>query len=256
MTYKISVQEGKKVYFASDFHLGAPDFERSLVREKKIVAWLNEVSRDADTIFILGDIFDFWYEYKYVVPKGFVRILGKIAELSDSGIRIIIFTGNHDMWSFGYLEKELGAEVYRKPSKFQINEKSFLIGHGDGLGPGDGFYKILKAIFESKTCRWIFSRFHPNFAVGLAFAWSSRSRAGELKKEDTFFGEKEWLIQYCKEIESKEHHDYYIFGHRHYPVDFDISNVAKYINLGEWMNFCSYAKLEDGKLSLKTFTQT
>ena len=255
MTYKINLPASKKVYFASDFHLGAPDFDRSLERERKIVRWLNSIAEDAHTVFILGDIFDFWYEYRHVVPRGFVRILGKLAELSDAGIEIIIFTGNHDMWSFGYLEEEIGAKVYRRPQPFEINGVRFLLGHGDGLGPGDRVYKMLKKVFENKVCRWLFSRLHPNFAVSLAKAWSSRSRAAELKKEERFFGEEEWLIQYCKKIEASSHHDYYLFGHRHYPIEFPLNDTSVYLNLGEWMNYFTYAEFDGHKCRLKSYSE-
>ncbi len=249
----IQLNTGQKVYFASDFHLGAPNHTESQKRERKIVRWLNEVSKDAHTIFLVGDLFDFWYEYKRVVPKGFVRLLGKLAELSDSGIQIVIFTGNHDMWMFGYFQEELGISVYRKSQSFQIENKRFHVGHGDGLGPGDHVYKVLKKVFESKICRWFFSRVHPNFAINLAFAWSSRSRASEIEREEQFFGDKEWLIQYSKEVESKQPHDFYLFGHRHYPIEHPVSESAKYVNLGEWINYCTYAEFDGSELHLKTF---
>lgn len=132
---------GKKVYFLSDFHLGAPDQVQSLAREKKIVAFLEEVRHDAATIFIVGDMFDFWYEYRKVVPKGYVRLLGKLAEITDSGIPIHFFVGNHDMWMTDYFQKELNIPVYFKPVPFEFSGKKFLVGHGDGLGPGDHGYK-------------------------------------------------------------------------------------------------------------------
>ena len=168
--------EIKKIYLASDFHLGVPNFKSSRSREDKIVAWLNQIKIDASEIFLVGDIFDFWFEYKHVVPKGYVRFLGKLAELVDSGIQVHLFTGNHDMWMFNYLEQEIGVVIHRNPIKKTIHGKSFLIGHGDGLGPGDGTYKILKKIFSNSVCQWLFARIHPNLGFGLAQMWSGKSR--------------------------------------------------------------------------------
>ena len=233
--------------------MGAPNHAQSLVREKKIIRWLNAIQHDAQIIFLVGDIFDFWYEYKSVVPKGYVRLLGKLAELTDNGIEIRVFTGNHDMWMFGYFEEELNIKVARKPESLLLNETKIHIGHGDGLGPGDYTYKLLKRVFENKINRFLFSRIHPNFAIGLAKTWSSRSRAAEIKKEEAFFGEKEWLIQYCKQIQLKNSHHYYIFGHRHYPIQYALENNAEYINLGEWMNYYTYAVFDGTKIVLKTF---
>ena len=174
----------KKIYFASDFHLGTPTLEASRQRENDIVRWLNHVSEDAQCIVLLGDIFDFWFEYRHVVPKGFVRLLGKLAQLSDQGIQVVIFTGNHDMWMFDYFPKELGIEVIGQPLSITINSKKFHIGHGDGLGPGDKTYKVLKKVFRSKVCQWLFARLHPNLGMGIAHAWSGESRKSNEKKEE------------------------------------------------------------------------
>jgi UDP-2,3-diacylglucosamine hydrolase len=194
-----------KIYFASDFHFGAPSAKQSKERETKFVRWLDEIKNDASEIFLLGDLFDFWFEYKSVVPKGYVRVLGKIAELSDSGIKIHLFTGNHDMWIFNYLPQELGATLYRKPIKRKWNNKSFFIGHGDGLGPGDHGYKFIKKVFANSFCQWLFARLHPNFGIGLANFFSGRSRAINLPKDAVFLGEEnEWLVQFCKEELKKE----------------------------------------------------
>ena len=152
----MQIPPSKKIYFLSDFHLGAPDYERSLVREKKVVQFLESIRQDASAIFIVGDIFDFWYEYKTVVPKGYTRLLGKLADITDSGIPIHLFVGNHDMWMSGYFEKELNIPVYHHPKTFQFNDKAFYIGHGDGLGPGDHGYKFIKKIFRNPVCHWLF----------------------------------------------------------------------------------------------------
>ncbi len=244
-----------KIYFASDFHLGAPNAEESLKREKKLVAWLDEIKVDAQEIYLVGDIFDFWFEYKHAIPKGFVRLQGKIAELTDSGILINIFTGNHDMWIFDYLPKELGINLYRKPIIREYNGKKFLIGHGDGLGTGDGRYKILKKVFASKICQWAFARIHPNFGIGIANAWSRKSRRTNLNYDEKFHGEdKELLVQYCKDYFKKDAAiNYFVFGHRHLPLDIKIGENARYINLGEWIKHNSYAVFDGEKLELKEY---
>ena len=245
---------GKKLFFASDFHLGVPDYQSSLKREKRIIAWLESIRNEAHTIFLLGDIFDFWFEYKHAIPKGFIRIQGKLAELRDAGIPIIFFTGNHDMWMFDYFEKELGIPIYRDPQVLTVENKKFLIGHGDGLGPGDKTYKILKKIFNSRICQWLFARIHPNTGIGIANYWSRSSRISNTKKEEKFQGEEgEYLLVYCREQEKNEHHDYYIFGHRHLPLDLSISERSRYINLGEWVNFNTYAEYDGTTLALKNF---
>lgn len=246
--------EGKKLYFASDFHLGAPSKEDSLERELKIVRWLDSIKHDAHTIYLLGDIFDFWFEYKHAIPKGFIRLQGKLAELSDNGTPIVFFTGNHDMWMFDYFTKELNIPIYRKPVELEVEGKKLLIGHGDGLGPGDTSYKLLKKVFESKLCQWLFARLHPNFGIGLANFWSKRSRISNTKKdEDKFKGEKEFLWQYCKDIEVQKHHDYYVFGHRHLPLDLEVGENSRYFNLGEWVNYDTYGVFDGNKFELTTF---
>jgi UDP-2,3-diacylglucosamine hydrolase len=231
----------KKKYFISDLHLGSPNHEASLVREKKFVAWLEEVSKDADEIFLVGDVFDFWFEYKHAVPRGFVRCLGKIAELTDKGIRIHWFTGNHDMWIFDYLPKECGIILHRNPIVIEHNGQKMYIGHGDGLGPGDHSYKFMKKFFDSKLCQWLFARLHPNFGIWLASSLSGYSRGKGLEKDKIFHGEQEWLFQYCQEMERKQHHDYYVFGHRHYPVVMSVAKNSNYINLGDWIQHFTYA---------------
>lgn len=245
--YSIPLPEGKRVYFASDFHLGAPDPAASREREKHIVKWLDRVSQDAAHIFLVGDIFDFWFEYKEVIPKGYTRLLGKLAELRDKGIGISVFIGNHDMWMDGYFEDELDIPVHYEPKTYNIAGKRFYIGHGDGLGPGDHGYKMLKKVFRNPVCRWLFSLIHPSWGIGLANYFSRKSRAatgGELEK---FLGEEnEWLAIYSKEILQQSHFDYFIYGHRHLPLDLQVGPDSRYINLGDWLNYFSYAVF-DGK---------
>lgn len=226
-----------KIYFASDFHLGSPNAALSLEREKRIVAWLEEVSRDASEIFLVGDIFDFWFEYKRAVPRGFTRLLGKLSELTDRGIPVHVFTGNHDMWIFDYLPAECGVMLHKSPVVREWDGRKFMIGHGDGLGPGDYGYKFIKKIFASKVCQWLFARLHPNFGIWLARSLSGYSRSTTGHKDQIYLGaENEWLITHCKEELAKEHYDYFVFGHRHLPIDHALSPSSRYINLGEWMS--------------------
>lgn len=244
----------KKIYFASDFHLGAPDYESSLKREKKIVEWLDKVREDAAEIYLVGDVFDFWFEYKRAIPRGFVRLQGKIAEITDSGIPVHWFIGNHDMWIFDYIPKELGVTLHRTEIVKEYHGKQFFIGHGDGLGPGDRGYKLIKKVFRNKLCQWLFARLHPNFGIGLANLSSRKSRAATGEKDSKFYGEeKEMLIQYCKEKLKKEHFDYFVFGHRHLPVDFELNENARYINLGDWINYFSYGVWDGEEFQLLYF---
>ncbi|MBK8369579.1 MAG: UDP-2,3-diacylglucosamine diphosphatase [Bacteroidetes bacterium] len=248
------MQPGKKIYFASDFHLGVPTFELSLAREKKIVRWLDSIKHDAEEIYLVGDIFDFWWEYKYTIPKGQTRLLGKIAELTDGGIPVHFFTGNHDLWMKDYFIQELGVTVNHDPIKKIYNNKSFLIGHGDGLGPGDGWYKFLKKCFKNPFLIWCFKTLHPNFGFWIARRSSKRSRITTGDSDKHFLGDdNEWLMTYCKEQLKKEHTDFFIFGHRHLPLDLKASETSRYINLGEWINYCSYAVFDGNNVELKTF---
>lgn len=250
----MNISNNKKIYFLSDFHLGAPNAEASLIREKKIVQFLDEIKHDAEQIFIVGDLFDFWYEYKTVVPRGYVRILGKLAELTDSGIMIHFFVGNHDMWMTDYFQKEFNIPVYFEPKTFDFNNKKFLIGHGDGLGPGDRGYKFIKKIFRNKICQWLFGILPPAIGIGIANYFSNKSRSREDSNIEVFLGEQdEWLLIYSKEVLLKEHFDYFIFGHRHLPIDFTLNENSRYINLGEWINYNSYAVFDGTNLELKYY---
>jgi len=246
----------KKIYFLSDFHLGAPDAASSLVREKRICRFLDAAKTDAATIFIVGDLFDFWFEYSTVVPKGYVRILGKLAELTDSGIAIHFFVGNHDMWMKNYFQSELNIPVYFEPKTFVFNNKKFLIGHGDGLGPGDKGYKMMKTVFRNPACQWLFGILPPYFGIGLANYFSKKSRAQTGQVDEKFLGEEnEWLIIYSKEILQKEHYDYFIFGHRHLPIDVELKGNSRYINLGEWIKYNSYAVFDGDTLTLQYYKE-
>ena len=244
----------KNIYFLSDFHLGAPNAAESLLREKKIIRFLDEIKLQAAAIFIVGDLFDFWYEYKRVVPKGYVRILGKIAELTDAGIAVHFFVGNHDMWMKDYFQKELNTAVYFEPQEFAFSGKTFLIGHGDGLGPGDKGYKFIKKIFRNRFSHLIFGALPPSVAIGMADYFSRKSRAKAGKTDEVFLGEeKEWLVIYSKEILKQKHIDYFIFGHRHLPLDISLTEKSRYINLGDWIKYFSYAVFDGNHLSLEYY---
>lgn len=247
---------GKNLYFASDFHLGIPDRARSLERERRIVRWLEQIRPDTRELYLLGDVFDFWFEYRTVVPRGYVRLLAAIASFTDAGIPVHYFTGNHDMWTFDYLEKELGVRIHRKPIEAEYDGKKFYIGHGDGLGPGDHGYKFIKKVFASPLCQWLFARLHPNFGMGVANYFSRRSRIAAGTTEDHYLGdEQEWLVQYCRELQQDKRFDYMIFGHRHLPLDKTIDGQGRYINLGDWIHYNTYAVFDGTNLSLKVFEQ-
>lgn len=241
----------KKVYFASDFHLGVDALETSVQREQRIVHWLDSIMEDAGEIYLVGDLFDYWFEYSQAIPRGFVRLLGKLAELRDRGIQISVFTGNHDMWMFGYFEDELGIPVYRKPIRREYNGKKFLIGHGDGLGPGDHGYKFIKKVFASPVSQWLFARIHPNSGIRLMKYFSGQSR--DMTSVPDYLGEdKEWLVQYGKEILQHEHIDYFIFGHRHLPLDITLNDGgSRYINLGDWLQYYTYAEFDGETMHLR-----
>ena len=235
-TASIPLPAGKKIYFSSDNHLGAPTRELSRPREKKFVQWLDEIKTDAEALFLLGDLFDFWFEYKTVVPKGFVRVLGKLAELRDSGIKIYFFVGNHDLWMRGYFEDELNIPVYHHPKYFKLNETDFFIGHGDGLGPGDKGYKRMKKIFKSPFFQWLFRWVHPDIAVRVGQHLSVKNKMISGDDDHIFLGEEnEWLAAYAKRKLETAHYDYFVFGHRHLPMEIKVGENSTYFNLGDWI---------------------
>lgn len=240
------------IYFASDFHLGIPTHAESLEREKRIVRWLYSIEDNAQQIFLVGDLFDFWFEYKHVVPKGYVRLLGKLANLKDKGVDIQVFTGNHDLWMFDYFEKELSIPVHRNPVTLELNGKKFFIAHGDGLGPGDNGYKVMKRIFKGRFNQWLFSLLHPRIAFSMANYFSKNSRGAN--EERTFLGEdKEWQILFAKELLQKEHIDYFVMGHRHLAMQIQLNDTSTFINLGDWIRYNSYAVFDGNKTELKYF---
>jgi UDP-2,3-diacylglucosamine hydrolase len=244
----------KKIYFASDFHLGVPTPEASLLREKKLVRWLDAIQSDAEEIFLVGDLFDFWFEYKTAVPRGYTRLLGKLSELHDKGIVVHVFTGNHDMWIFDYLPSECGVLLHREPVQRVWNGKRFFIGHGDGLGPGDHGYKFIKKVFANPLCQWLFARLHPNFGIGLANYFSRRSRKITGDQDKTFLGEEnEWLVLFAKDVLKREHFDYFIFGHRHLRMRIELNDRSVYYNLGEWISESPFGCFDGREFSMHQF---
>jgi UDP-2,3-diacylglucosamine hydrolase len=249
-----TASEKTKIYFVSDSHLGVPDTASSREREKLLVAWLDSIKAEAAEIYLLGDIFDFWFEYSKVVPKGFVRLLGKLAELSDAGIRIHYFTGNHDMWMFDYFPEELGIEMFREPQEREINGKKFLIAHGDGMGAKDLGYKFIKKIFAARFCQWLFARIHPNTGVRLALYFSRKSRVAQGNTDEKFLGAgRERLIVYAGELVKEKNYDFLIFGHRHLPFDVPVGDHSRYINLGDWVSTFTFAMFDGEQMHLHSF---
>lgn len=248
--------EKTKIYFASDFHLGIPDYESSLKREQKLIAWLELAEKDATEIFLMGDVFDFWFEYKTVVPKGYVRLLGKIAEITDRGIPVHLFRGNHDVWAFDYLEKEVGMLLHRTAVVREFAGKKFYLVHGDGMGPGDRGYKFLKRVFEFKPNQFLFKWLHPDIGARMGLYFSKKSRLANLSKEgkrDSSFGlQNEMLYLYAKKMSLQMPEiDYFVFGHRHIPIQMQVREKAEMIILGDWINYFSYGVFENGKMRLE-----
>jgi len=245
---------GKKIYFSSDHHLGAPTPSESLPREQKFVHWLDAVKEDAAALFLLGDLFDFWFEYGTVIPKGFSRALGKLAELTDAGIPVYYFVGNHDLWMNGYFEQELNIPVYHQPQEFEFNTTTFFIGHGDGLGPGDKGYKRMKKVFTNPFFKWMFRWLHPDLGVKLAQYLSVKNKLISGDEDVTFLGAKnEWLVQYAKRKLGEKHRHHFIFGHRHLPLEIELGQGARYTNLGDWITHYTYAVFDGTELKLERY---
>ncbi len=249
----IQLQTGKKVYFASDFHFGIPDYATSRIREEKICAWLDEIKTDAQQIYLMGDLFDSWMEYKKVVPKGNIRFLGKLAELSDAGIEIIVFTGNHDLWMHGYFEQELNVKVFKTIQTIQINDKIFHLGHGDGVCKKETSYLLLKNLLHNKVAQFIYRQVHPDLGLKLADYFSRmgpKHKYADLKMKSD---EEEFQLLYAKEIISKTYYDFIIFGHRHIPIILKLNGSATFVNLGDWISHYTYAQFDGEKLELKKY---
>lgn len=247
---------GKKIYFASDFHLGIPDHESSLKREKLLVNWLEEIRHDAVEIFLMGDIFDFWFEYKTVVPKGFTRLFGKLSEITDQGIQVHLFTGNHDIWAFEYLNKEMNIQLHRHPETRIMMGKNFYLAHGDGLGPGDNGYKFLKKVFSNRFNQFLFRWLHPDLGAKMGLYFSHKSRLANMIKENKPENlnriEDEMLYKHALDLISKGiTADFFVFGHRHRPVDIELEANCRLIILGDWISHFTFAEFDGNSLKLK-----
>ena len=249
----INLNKGKKVYFSSDNHLGSPNHSESLVREKLFVSWLDQIKKDAQVIFLLGDLFDFWFEYYRSVPKGYTRLLGKLSELCDSGIKIYFFVGNHDYWTLDYFTKEIGMEVLKKPTDFKINNKLFFMGHGDGLGPGDLKYKFLKKIFRNPIFIFLFRINYPWFGIPLGNFFSRKNKIFSAKEIKFEKKENEMLYFFCMKKLKNKFYDFFIFGHRHLPLKIDLGNGSSYYNTGDWINHYSFIIYDGENVELKYF---
>ena len=246
----LQIKKKNKIYFAGDFHLGKPDKDSSLSREKKIIEWLNYIKKDAQEVFLMGDLFDFWFEYKNVIPKDNLRFLSTISNMIDQGIHFHYFIGNHDLWVINYFE-ELGIKVYDKPQKFKINDKILMIGHGDGLGKGDTGYKILSEVFKNKFFQFLFRWIHPDLGIPLGrFLSGSKSKMNITEKAKI---NDNRIYEYCVNINKKNHHDIYIFGHSHFVSQKKISNDSKYFNCGEWITQSYYLDFDGKKSKLLKF---
>ncbi|WP_102407204.1 UDP-2,3-diacylglucosamine diphosphatase [Parabacteroides bouchesdurhonensis] len=251
----------KKIYFASDAHLGARFHKYPMAVEKKLVRWLDSIKEDAQAVWLLGDMFDYWYEYRYVVPRGHTRFLGKLAELSDNGIEIHIFIGNHDIWMFDYLPQEIGAIIHREPLTVDLLGKRFFLAHGDEVDYRSKAFRLIRAIFRNKFCQWLYAGIHPRWTFGFALGWSLNSRKNGLKKESAngnvkeYQGEAgEYLVLFAKDY-LKTHPDinFFIFGHRHIMLDLMLSKTSRLLIAGDWMQYFSYIVWDGESLSLEQF---
>lgn len=242
----------QQVLFLSDFHLGIPNYDKSLERELKICSLLDQFKDSISDIYFVGDVFDFWFEYNTVIPKGYYRFFGKLAELADKGIQLHFFKGNHDMWMRDFFIKEFKAKIYSEPISITIQSKKFLLGHGDGLGPGDHKYKALKLFFSSSICKFLYRWIHPDIGMSIANYFSQRSRFAQESVVETYQGHtQEWLYIYAEDKLKSEQIDYFIFGHRHLPIYTSVSNSqSKYINLGDWLSYDTYAIFDGNDVSL------
>jgi UDP-2,3-diacylglucosamine hydrolase len=247
------LSQNNKIYFISDVHLGLYPPEHSLEREKILVQWLDSIKQDATEIYLLGDIFDFWHEYRKVAPRGFTRFLGKLAEMSDKGIIIHFFTGNHDLWVYDYLPAEIGMIIYREHVIREIDGFRFFIGHGDGIGKGDCGYKLLKGVFTNRVLQWFFARIHPNLAFAFGHHWSRSSRFAKGIIAEPYRGdEREWQVVFAREILKTDPVDFFVFGHRHIPFDVRVGEKARVINLGDWITHFTYAVWHNKTLEIKS----
>lgn len=241
------------IYFISDAHLGSRIVTNPREHEMRLVNWLDKVKKDAEAIFMLGDMFDFWFEYKTVMPKGYVRFLGKLAELVDSGIEIHFFTGNHDIWTFGYLENEVGLIVHRKPQTFELQGKKFYMAHGDGLYSEEKGFGIIRKIFHSRTCQKLFRLLPPEIGQNFGYAWSESNRKKIMYLDNKFQGEEnETLVAFAKKYSELHDVDYLIFGHRHIELNLELKNKSRVVILGDFIGIFSYGVFDGENLWLES----
>lgn len=247
---KVELAPGKKIYFASDFHFGIPDYETTRAREQRVCQWLDSIKADAQQVYLMGDLYDAWMEYARVVPKGTVRFLGKLAELSDAGIEIMVFTGNHDLWMHGYFEQELGAQVYHEPRRLQIGGKRFYVGHGDGISPKERKYNFLKAFLRHPLCQWLYRRIHPDTGVAIADFFSRQGPKHKYQDLSMKSDSEEYQLSFAAHLLESEKIDYFIFGHRHIPLEREMKSGAVFINLGDWISYDTYAVFDGQRAAL------
>jgi len=253
LCHKLPVDIGKKIYFVSDLHLGAMALKNNNERELLFVDWLQTIRNDASMLFLMGDYFDFWFEYRKVVPKGFVRSLGALASICDSGIPVHFFTGNHDIWAFDYLSEEIGMIVHRENVSMELLGKKFFLSHGDDLGKKDFGYQLIKNFFHNRIAQWTFAKIHPDLSFRLAHYWSKKSRLS-YKNGDTFAKsiESEEQYIYAKSVLGKEHFDYFVFGHRHIVLDTPLAADSRLIILGDWIRKFSYGIFDGTDFKIET----
>ena len=246
------------VYFLCDAHLGSWAMQHRRTQERRLVRFLDSIKEKASAVYLLGDMFDFWYEYKFVVPKGYTRFLGKISELTDMGVEVHYFTGNHDIWTYGYLEQECGVILHRSPITVELGDKVFFMGHGDGLGDPDKKFKFIRWVFHNHTCKRLFSAIHPRWGMWLGLNWAKHSRLKRTDgKEPPYMGEdKEFLVRYAKEYQQAHPDiDYYLFGHRHIELDLMLSKKTRMLILGDWLWQFTYAVFDGDHLFMENYIE-
>lgn len=240
-------------YFLSDFHLGARYFEEPRETERRVVDFLDSIKGDAKEVYLLGDILDYWFEYRYVVPRGFTRFFGKIAELTDLGVKVYWFIGNHDIWIFDYLPNELGVEVIDGEVTKKIDGKVFFLAHGDGVGKQPRSFRMLRSLFRNRLCQKLYSAIHPRWTIPFALSWSNSSRKGDDEYPEYKGEENEFLEIFANDYLKSHKVDYFVFGHRHIMLDKKLQGGATLVVLGDWLHYCSYAVWDGNNLALKSF---
>lgn len=247
----------KNIYFLSDAHLGSLAIEHRRMQERRLVRFLDDIKEKASAIYLLGDMFDFWYEYKYVVPRGYTRFLGKLSELTDMGVEVHYFTGNHDIWAYDYLAKECGVTLHTKPLTTEIYDKVFFIAHGDGLGDGDKKFKLIRDIFHNRLCQRLFSAVHPRWGMWFGLQWAKHSRLKRKEGEPPYMGDdKEQLVLFTKDyMKGHADVDYYIYGHRHIELDLQLTKRVRMMIIGDWISHFTYVVFDGVHLFLSEYVE-